>query len=469
MNKNFYKLVFCSLAIGGLVNSLAAIESSAIWMQKIAKIKNAPHDHNSIPNSCLSKKLRSYIKEISALHQEGILDGEFLVAKGSKVLLDLKSADVAEIAVDTIGAPQFMIGSTSKQFTAAALLKALYENMAHGESETEKTADVKRLLHLPLSHFLPEDAVIWEGVMPAWANKINLHQLLSHTSGLPNFPTLPEFHAMNSLGKQALEIPHSKAEIMKIVLKYPLNFTPGSKFSYCNTGYLLTAEVISAITGMPLSLYLKKAFFDPLGLLSTFSPETGNSVQLREFAPCFTRLIPQYSYDPACDPAILHPPFYLDDVSWVQGAGSIISTAPDLLKWNIALHLTKTILPNVLYELYITKNLNDYAYGICLFDICDGIMLYHPGRIGNYTSTLVYIPEDEITIIRLTHICIDSPTIEKEIDEWTEGLKDQIPDPIERQLIVRRKIIEKYPDIRGNFRGEEIFSILSKRITVEVK
>ncbi|KKL09517.1 hypothetical protein LCGC14_2565070 [marine sediment metagenome] len=133
MNKNFYKLVFCSLAIGGLVNSLAAIESSAIWMQKIAKIKNAPHDHNSIPNSCLSKKLRSYIKEISALHQEGILDGEFLVAKGSKVLLDLKSADVAEIAVDTIGAPQFMIGSTSKQFTAAALLKALYENMAHGD------------------------------------------------------------------------------------------------------------------------------------------------------------------------------------------------------------------------------------------------------------------------------------------------------------------------------------------------
>ncbi len=463
MKINFYKLVFGCLAIGGLGNSLAAIESSPFLIQKIAKVENTPLDPDSIPQSCITTKLQTFFNEISVLHQEGILDGEFLVAKGSKVLLHLRSDDVAEIAVATIGSAQFMIGSVSKQFFAAALLKALYENIAVGKSEAEKTADVKRLVHLPVSHFLPENAALWEGVMPDWANKISLYQLLTHTSGLPNFPELPEYHAMDSSGKQALEIPHSPEEIIKIVSKYPLNFPPGAKYSYSDTGYTMIAEVISAITGMKASLYVKEALFEPLGLLSTFNPETGNSVQLRESAPCFARLIPQYTYDPACDPEIFHPPFYLDDVSWPQGAGSIISTVPDLLKWNIALHQTKTVLPNSLYEFFITKNLNGYACGIITRELCGGIVLYHTGRIGNYMGILVYLPENEVSIIRYSHICINSPTIEKELEELLEELKDQIPDDIERQAVVSRMIIEQYPDIRGNFRADEIFKSFLKK------
>ena len=237
---------------------------------------------DSIPRSSISIKLRCLLNEITKLHQEGFLDGEFLVARGSDILLNLRSHDVSEIASATRGDPQFMIGSVSKQFFAVTLLKALYEKVAVGGSEVEKSANVKKLLHLPISYFLKENEALWEGNMPDWANRISLHHLLSHTSGLPNFTDCDDFDKDVS-GKKAFEFPSSIQDILKIVSKHPLNFTPGSKYSYSNTGYRLIAEIIRVITGISSSRYITETLFEPLELSSTFNPETGNEIQLREY------------------------------------------------------------------------------------------------------------------------------------------------------------------------------------------
>lgn len=458
-----YKLFFFCLVIS-IGNTFAAVNfPSFLIVNKELEVKQQKKEtdrffFNSIFKSCLTKKLQKFYKEISKLHQENFLDGEFLAAKDSKILLHLRSDDVAKIAKNAGKSTQFMIGSTSKQFFAATLLKALYENFAVGKSEKRKTKEVKKLLHLSLSHFLPKNAPIWKDKMPNWANTITLHQLLSHTSGIPDYTEKPEYLAKNSSGKRECEIPHSIAEIMQIVLKYPLNFTPGSKYLYSNTDYLLIYEVISKITNMDASVYIQKAIFDPLGLSSTFSPQKGNSVQLRKSDPRSSRLIPQYVYDPTEDPVITQPPPYLVDVSWAQGAGSIISTASDLLKWNIALHEKKIVLPDSLYKLLIKKNLGGYAYGFFVQNLCKGIILFHPGRIGNYTANLVYLPKGKISIMRFAHICIYSPEIEKETKKMMEEFKDQIPDELQRAAIVRKKIIKKYPEVRGNYRGEDIFT-----------
>ena len=378
----------------------AQVYSRVMEQEKAAQRLLSP---DLIPRSSITIKLRCLLNEMTKLYQDGFLDGEFLVARGAAVLLDLRSHKVCEVAAVTAGDPQFMIGSVSKQFFAVALLKALYDHVAVGSSDVSKTADIKRLLSLPLSHFLSSEAVLWSGAMSDWADEVTLHHLLSHTSGIPNYTEIDEYFAEDGTGRKLCEIPHSIGEVLKIVSKYPLNFIPGSKFSYSNTGYCLIAEVIKAITGIPAAHYVREALFDPLEMSSTSNPETGNEVQLRELDPHCTRLVPQRSYDPSGDREPL-PPEFLEDMSWTQGDGSIISTTSDLLKWNIALHQRRSVLPNLLYELFITENKDGYAYGICRGEFHGGIVLDHGGKVGSYTSNLFYFPDDEISIIQLSHV-----------------------------------------------------------------
>ena len=151
----------------------------------------------------------------------------------------------------------------------------------------------------------------------------------------------------------------------------------------------------------------------------------------------------------------LSPPSFLEDISVAQAAGSIISTASDLLTWNTTLH-QKSFLPKPLYELFITENLGHYAYGIYRFKFCGETVLTHQGGIGAFTTDLCYIPDHELTIIRLSNIRSDSSKIDEEFKEMMEKLKDQIPDESKRFNAVRKIMSEKYPDKRGVSRLENI-------------
>ena len=149
-------------------------------------------------------------------------------------------------------------------------------------------------------------------------------------------------------------------------------------------------------------------------------------------------------------------------MSWSQGAGSVISTAADLLKWNIALHQRKSVLPNSLYELFIKENMDGYAYGICRGKFSGGIVLVHGGQIGNYNSDLFYFPDHEVSIIQLSHVDTESPQIMRESDELKESLKDSIPVESERELAVSKLLQERYPDPRGKAQNLEIIESFFK-------
>ena len=210
----------------------------------------------------------------------------------------------------------------------------------------------------------------------------------------------------------------------------------------------MIAEVIETMTGKEASKYFQKALFDPLKLTSTLSIPKGNSIQLRESDPRCSRLVPELSYDPADDQS-LSPSTILHDVSWAHGAGSIISTAGDLLKWNVALHQNRSVLPRPLYELLIRKNLGEYAYGIFRDDDFGGeTLLTHHGRIGTYMSALLFLPGHQISVITLTHADVISPRIEQESEKLHEELKDDIPDLAKRSAAVSKILMEKYPDQR---------------------
>lgn len=346
------------------------------------------------------KKLNRFINSVTELHKKGLLDGEILITQNNEELLHLVSKEV-----NSTDEPKFMIGSVSKQFFAAALLKALYDD-SPGKTEKEKVNEVRFKLQAPLTNFLPSNAKIWSGKMPKWASKVTLHQLLSHTSGIPNYTECDAYFEESKSGKPFCEEVHSSRDIIQLISKMPLDFTPGSDFSYSNTGYHLIAEVIETITDTPVSMYLQKNIFDPLKMTSTSSPEKGTLDDLKKDSH-YTELVSQWLYDLNGDQTKIYPIRVLEDISNARGDGCIISTASDLLKWNQALHTTDKILPKSLYKLMITPNLEGYAYGVGINMSDLGKSIEHNGEIGASRTALHYYPELDLSIIVLCNISYD--------------------------------------------------------------
>jgi CubicO group peptidase (beta-lactamase class C family) len=395
----------------------------------------------------LDSRLIEFVEFVKDLHKKDLLDGEVLIVRDGQTLLNLRSGDI--FAADTSNDPQFMIGSVSKQFFAVALLKALYD-WSICETEELKVSDVKNKLHEPISYFLPADSVIWDGNMPSWAREVSLHHLLTHTSGVPNYTESKEFSnpIASDRNQRWYESYRSTSEIVALISKEALLFSPGSEYSYSNTGYVIIAEVIESITSLPASQYLQEALFDRIGLSSTASPVKGQWDALKQDLK-FSGLVAPFKYDPRWDQLELYPLAHCEDISVAKGGGSIVSTSADLLKWNQSLHRDQSVLPKELYELLITPNMDDYGYGIGIEKNNTGILLGHSGGIGSYRTLLLYMPEQDLSIVILSSICSDFDKIEAEIKEINESLKDSIPDEKQRNEAAFKVILEKYPNTRG--------------------
>jgi CubicO group peptidase (beta-lactamase class C family) len=387
--------------------------------------------------------MQNYIQEIRKLEWENKLDGKLLIAKKDRIVFSAQSREMARMPHE----PQFMIGSLSKQFFAVALLKLLYDKYPDAK-ESERMEFVKEQLSRPLSDFLPPSASIWNGDMPQWAHSITLHQLLTHTSGLPNYTEVENYTEIIAPGKRFFEIPHSKREIIGLISHLPLRFQPGTQFDYCNTGYVLIAEVIETLSGLPASAYLQQALFIPLHLNSTFSPPSGQWPALKKW-PHLSRLMPQWQYDRKKEINGLYQPEGMIDMSNAIGSGSIISTARDLLKWNLALHKESTIIPPALYQLMTTPEQQGYGYGIGVASSSHGVLLGHQGFIDTHRSALFYFPEHELSIIFLSHIRDDDDRLADEQEEIMASYREDDMSEEEKKLIAMEELMEKYPDERG--------------------
>lgn len=408
----------------------------------------------------LEVKIDQFLDFVKDLQKQGLLDGEILVAHDGQILLNLPSENSPSF--DTSKGPQFMIGSVSKQFFAVALLKSLYESSSC-TIEDQKIADVKRKLQLPISQFLPEESPIWDGSMPSWTQEVSLHHLLTHTSGIPNYTDSERYEYSNLLDvkKHWFESYRSTDEIIKLVLTEPLLFSPGSKYSYCNTGYVIIADVIEAITSVSASQYVQQALFDPIGLSSTVSPVKGRWDELK-LDPKLSRLVPPLKYDPRGNQSTLYPLLHCEDISVAKGAGSIISTSADLFKWNQSLHKEKSVLPKGLYNLLVTENMEEYGYGIGIENNYGGVLLGHSGDIGSYRTLLLYMPEQDLSIVVLSNICYDFDKIEDEFKGLMEDLSNTIADEKECTQVAIKMILEKYPTTRGFEMVAEKFEKLFK-------
>ncbi|MCH9617279.1 MAG: Penicillin-binding protein 4* [Chlamydiia bacterium] len=331
--------------------------------------------------------------------QECKTNGCLLVAQDNRIILEKGSgyADIEKNILNTTDS-QFAVGSITKQFTAAGLLRCFYDKVqAENPSYTENQliTEVKQLVQKPISYFLEKEDPIWDANPPKWLDRITIHHLLTHTSGLYNYTASEECHSF-------INNPPSRAkEVVKIFSSKDLSFEPGEQYEYCNTGYFLVGLIIEKESGKSLGNYLKETFFGPLNMKSTFLPSKGNIATLEKEFP---NLAKGHFYDLAEKDKAIYVSSYSEDMVYLQGCGALISTVADLYKWNQNLHVNKTVLSDGLLCMMTTpyQQIADgahYGYGLVILNNA----IWHNGMIAGYSAELYYYPQLNVTSVSLNN------------------------------------------------------------------
>jgi CubicO group peptidase (beta-lactamase class C family) len=299
----------------------------------------------------------------------GQFNGSILVAEEGKIIYE-KGFGMAnmEWAIPNQPDTKFRIGSVTKQFTAALVLQLVEEGRIKLDGK--------------ITDYLPD-------YRKDTGEKVTIHQLLNHTSGIPSYTNRPELMAEISRN------PYAVADFVKKFASGDLEFEPGSKFSYNNSGYSLLGAIIEKVTGKTYETVLTERIFKPLGM--TNSGYDKHSALLQKRASGY-----QKTPDGFVNAAYL-------DMSIPYAAGSIYSTVEDLFKWDQSLYEDK-ILSADSKRLMFTPGLANYGYGIRISDQPIGKtdrrtkIIGHGGAINGFNSMITRAVEKRQTVIILDNV-----------------------------------------------------------------
>lgn len=289
--------------------------------------------------------------------------GTVLVAKDGKVLLE-KAYGKANVEWDLPNAVdgRFRLGSITKQFTATAILQLV----AQGKLDLQDG----------VCKFLDPCPDAWKD--------INIHHLLNHTSGIPSYTGLPEFRL-----PRLRRLPLTPVEIAMLSRDKPLEFKPGEKMQYNNTGYVLLGHIIEKASGQKYDEYLKQHIFDPLDMKATGYDDTARIIEKR---------VSGYNRGPN---GFRNAEFL--DMSLPHAAGSLYSTVGDLYKWDRALYSDRILSPEMKTKMF-TPGLNNYAYGWGVNKSKDRLAIGHGGGIFGFSTHILRFPEQDAVVIVLSNV-----------------------------------------------------------------
>lgn len=300
---------------------------------------------------------------MTAFADPGVFSGAVLVAKDGKPVFR-KAYGFADREWNVANTPEtrFRLGSITKQFTATAILQLAEQgNLSVDE---------------PISKYYPQAPAAWA--------PITLKHLLTHTSGIPSYTAIPSFF------NQQARLDKTPEEIIALTRDKPLEFTPGSKYAYDNTGYILLGYVVEKVSGRPYAAYLQDHVFTPLGMKDT-GYDVSDAILPRRAAG--------YSVagGKAKNAAFLA-------MTLPYAAGSLYSTVDDLLTWDQALHAGKVIKPASVAAMFTDYGFK-YGFGQSLRVQNDGRRIWgHNGGINGFSTQINHLPDDGLTVIVLANI-----------------------------------------------------------------
>lgn len=392
-----------------------------------------------------TEQIQAVLDEFTA--QGGKINGSLLVAQGNDIIF----AKGFGFADDIIGQfndvnTKFLIASITKQFTAAAVLKALYERekVLYPEfCQAELVQKVVEALHQPLIDYLPINDPAWGGDAPKWLKVVTLHHLMCHSSGIPNFADVSN----TAYYQEFYQTEHTSIyEVVNLFKWKDLEFIPGERWSYSDSGYVLLGLVVERISGLPINEALFTFFFEPLCMKSTVFLTRGNVFDLKKMYPDLAR---GYCWDIFENGKLMREQENYEEMLYPHGAGAIMSTARDLHLWNIALYDNHTAMPEGLVNLMRSLHIKvdaDVAYGYGLFVSQDSQLPYvfHSGRIPGYRAKLYYYQKQRITVVWLRNIDVNMNQVRKVLEDVDEQFKnfDHTKEPNE---LITRYLQEKYP------------------------
>jgi CubicO group peptidase (beta-lactamase class C family) len=295
-------------------------------------------------------------------------NGAVLVSEGSNVIFK-KGFGLANMEWQVPNTPdtKFRLGSITKQFTAAVILQLVNEGKLNLDDK--------------LSQYVPD-------YPKKTADRVTVHHLLNHTSGIPSYTSFPNFM------RDKVRDPYAPMELVKLFWDMDLEFEPGSRFRYNNSGYHLLGVIIEKVTGKTYAEVLQERIFQPLKMNA--SGYDLNQPLLAKRAGAYARTLDGFENAPYLDMTIPY------------SAGSLYSTVEDLYLWDQALYTDK-VLPPKSRDLMFTPTLDNYGYGwVIRKSQAPGserpiTVIGHGGGIHGFSTLIERIPEDRHVIVLLNN------------------------------------------------------------------
>jgi CubicO group peptidase (beta-lactamase class C family) len=317
------------------------------------------------PSSQQSALLGSTVDAVvqAAMQQQGVPGMAVALAKNGTMLY-VRAYGVSDLSTGQATQPSdiFEIGSITKQFTAALIMQLQQQGKLHVNDSIA--------LYLPEYNF---------------PSAITLRMMLTHTSGLADFTNFPQLGAWITNGV-------SEATVLTAVSQTPLQFQPGTQYSYSNSNFFALGTIIEKLTGQSYAADLQQSIFQPLGLKSTY-----------------------YSLPPANQSPVGYTnngaglvPAVLWDRSAPFAAGALSTNVYDLLAWDDALIHGKVVSPASFQAMTSSNGFQipgggSYGFGLALWSFNNRPIIWHNGQIGGFTAETAVFLDSGFAVVVLTN------------------------------------------------------------------
>jgi CubicO group peptidase (beta-lactamase class C family) len=329
---------------------------------------------------------------MNALDQRGYFQGAVLVGHQGERLL-CRGYGMANEEHGVINTPQtkFRIGSLTKGFTAIAILQ-LEER---GLLSTEEN----------IGRYLPD--------FPN-GNRMTIHHLLTHTSGIPDFAGFPEYWT------RIMRLPSSLDETIRLFRDLPLEFTPGEQFRYSNSSYILLTRIIEEVSGESYTDFIRNNILVPLDMNDT-GVDDGRKI-IKGMASGYSVWKEKIRAE------------YID-MSIPQGAFGMYATVEDLYRWDQAL-LTEQLVSSSTLRKMFTPYRENYGYGWVIQPLTIAgkprKCISHYGDINGFCGNMLRLVDDGWTVIVLSNLSLTPVTqVGKTLLRIALGETVSVPDTVQ--------------------------------------
>jgi CubicO group peptidase (beta-lactamase class C family) len=314
-----------------------------------------------LPLTALADSVDDYVRSfMSERHIPGAAVA--VIDKGKVAKMQGYGVASLEFNVPVTTETVFEIGSVSKQMTAAAIMLLV--------------EDGKVRLDEKISAYLPDTPEAWRD--------LTVRHLLTHSSGIRNYSSLDGFALLRRL---------KVADFIKQLSPHPLDFPPGEQNAYSNSGFNLLAFIIESRSGKPYIEFMRERIFRPLGMTRTGDRDPEYVIPNRASG---------YEWRGSRHAGRNW------DLTDLMGAGSIVSTIGDMVKWNTALDGDIFLKPSSKAEIwkqfvFTNGKPSVYGFGWRISDIRGHKLTGHTGQTAGFTAANFRYPDHGLTVVVLTN------------------------------------------------------------------